>query len=128
MKALKYLGGVLAAAALLFLFLANFSSAASSYECVGQTRDEGGARPSTVFLQLEEYRWWVGLWSQSDGALYMEIPNSFVYHYIYLDKVGHQYQIYDTAKKFSGSFSTLSSAFAVSTSLGFFEGACKRKE
>ncbi|MDM7941607.1 MAG: hypothetical protein QUV35_03165 [Hydrogenophaga sp.] len=128
MTVLKYLGGLLATAALLFLFLVNFSSVESSYECIGQTRDGGDSQPSTVYLQLEEYRWWVGLWSKSDAYLYVEIPNTFVFGYTHLDKVGHQYQIYEAENKFTGNFSTLSSALALSTHLGFFEGACKRKE
>ena len=128
MKALKYLGALLAAAILLFLFVVNFSSVASSFECVGKTSTESGSQPATLYIKLEEYRWWVGLWSDSDASLRLEIPNTFVDYFGHVVRVGDQYQVFDFDKKLKGNFSTLSNALALSTPAGFFDGTCIRKD
>lgn len=128
MKALKYVGALLAIATLLFIFVANFSSVASNFECVGKTSAEGSSQPATIYIKLEEYRSWVGLWSESDASLQMEIPNTFVDYFGHVVKVGDQYQIFDFDKKLKGNFSTLSKALALSTPTGFFDGVCKRND
>ena len=128
MKALKYLGALLAIGVLLFLFVANFSISASSFECVGKATTEGASQPLTVYIKLDEYRWWVGLWSDSDASLHMEIPNRFVNYFGKLIRVGEQYEIFDFNKRLQGNFSTLSKSLALSTSAGFFDGTCTRKE
>ena len=127
-KALKYLGALLAVVILLFLFVANFSSVASTFECIGKTTTEGASQPSTIYIKLDEYRWWVGLWSESDASLHMEIPDSFVDYFGHVARVGDQYQIFDFNKNLKGNFSILSKALALSTPAGFFDGTCTRKE
>ena len=128
MKALKYLGALIAVVVLLFLFVAKFSSVATTFACVGKTTTEGASQPLTVYIKLEEYRWWVGLWSESDASLHVEIPNRFVDYFGHVLRVGDQYQIFDFSKSLKGNFSTLSKALALSTPAGFFDGTCTRKE
>ena len=128
MKALKYLGVLLAIGILLFLFVANFSISASSFECAGKATTEGDSQPLTVYIKLDEYRWWVGLWSDSDASLHMEIPNHFVNYFGHLIRVGEEYEIFDFNKRLQGNFSTLSKSLALSTPAGFFDGTCTRKE
>lgn len=126
-KATKYVGTLLSAAILLFLFVANFSSATSSFECVGMTSTSDGAKPTTVYIELEEYRWWVGLWSDSDASLHLEVPNKFVEYFGHIEKIGDLYQIFDSEKALKGQFSKLSNKLALSAHPGFFDGACTRK-
>jgi hypothetical protein len=129
MKAMKYIGVLLFVATLLFLFVANFSSVASSFECVGKISSKGNSQPATVYIKLKEYRWWVGLWSESDGALHLEIPNTFVDYFGLVVRVGDQFQIFDFEKNLKGNFSSLSKTLALSTrAAGFFDGTCTRKE
>ena len=128
MKALKYPGGLLATGVLLFLFVVNFSISASSFQCTGETTTEGASQPLTVYIKLNEYRWWVGLWSDSDASLDMEIPGRFVKYFGKLIRVAERYEIFDFNKRLQGNFSTLSKSLALNTSAGFFDGTCARKE
>jgi len=108
----------------LFLFVANFSSVASNYECTGEISFRESKEPKTIFIVLEEYRWWVGLWSDSDGNIQLEIPNELVSYYNHVVEVENQLQIYDPPKDMKGHFSTLSKMLALETPYGFFDGKC----
>ena len=130
MKAVKILGVVGGAVILLFVFVANFSAVESRYQCPGEISSTDGLHPVTVYLKLEEYRWWVGLWSKSDAAIHLEIPNTHIDYFGNVKKVGDQYQIFDSAQRIKGNFSTLSNALAINLPLklqtDFFDGTCKR--
>lgn len=128
MKAAKYFGLVLVAAFGLFLFVVNFSSAASSFACVGNTSSPQGSRPATVYIKLEQYRWWVGLWSESNGSLHVEVPNTSIDYFGHVVKVGDQFQIFDGQRNLKGDFSALSNTLAFGTTSGFFDGNCTRKQ
>jgi hypothetical protein len=132
MKALKIFAVIVGAVVLLFLFVANYSAVESRYQCLGEVSSTDGSHPVTVYLKLEEYRWWVGLWSESDAAIHVEIPNTSVDYFGNVNKVGDQYQISDSAKNLKGNFSTLSKTLAIQLPLklktDFFDGACKKVE
>lgn len=132
MKALKIFAVIVGAVVLLFVFVANYSAVESRYQCLGEVSSTDGSHPVTVYLKLEEYRWWVGLWSESDAAIYVEIPNTSVDYFGNVNKVGDQYQISDSAKNLKGNFSTLSKTLAIQLPLklktDFFDGACKKIE
>ena len=122
---MKYLGYFVLVVVLLCLFVANFSSTKSKFECSGELTSEGVSKSSTIYIQLEKYRWWVGFWSDSDGILYLEIPNVTVKYFENLVELGPQIQIRDDQNKIEGNFSSLSKVLALSTPSGFFDGACK---
>ena len=130
MKAVKILGAIGSAVLLLFVFVVNFSSVESRFQCTGKISSTDGSRPVTVYLKLEEYRWWVGLWSESDAAIHVEIPNTYNDYFGNVKKVSDQYQIFDSAQRTKGNFSTLSKALAINLPLklqtDFFEGTCKK--
>ena len=128
MKVVKIIGVFVVAALLLFVFVAKFSAVESRFQCPGEISSKSGAQPVSVYLKLEEYRWWVGLWSKSDAALYLEIPNTAVDYFENVKKVGDQYQIFDSHKNLKGNFSTLSKTIALSTSAGLFDGVCKTND
>jgi len=129
MKAIKIVGGLLAFALLLFLFVANFSAVESRFECNGKITANGTEQSATVFLKLEKYRWWVGLWSDSHGSAWVEVPNQTISYFGHVTEAGDQLQLWDSfgsPSNFSGTFSTLSRTFGVKLgALGIFEGACK---
>ena len=85
----------------------------------------GDSHPITIYIVLEEYRWWVGLWSDSDGNIQLEIPNETTMYYSHVVEVATQLQIYDSPKDLKGNLSTLSKILALSTPFGFFDGKCK---
>ena len=132
MKLLKYLGALVVAALLLFVFVANFSAVESRFQCPGELSSKDGSHPVTVYLKLEEYRWWVGLWSEPDAAIHVEIPNTYVDYFGNVKKVGDQYQIRDSANSPKGSFSALSKTLAIQLPVklktDFFDGTCKKVE
>jgi hypothetical protein len=132
MKALKILGAIGGTVVLLFVFVANYSTVESRFQCIGEVSSTGGSHPVTVYLKLEEYRWWVGLWSESDAAIHVEIPNISVDYFGNVKKVGDQYQIWDSANNLKGNFSTLSKTLAIQLPVklktDFFDGTCSKVE
>ena len=124
MKLVKYLGSLLLIVIGLFLFAANFSSVTSNYECPGVITNGENAAPKTIYIVLKEYRWWVGLWSDSDGNLKLEIPNEHLDYYSHVVEVGNQLQIYYRPSEMKGHFSTLSKTLALKIPYGFFDGKC----
>ena len=132
MKAIKILGTFGVAVVLIFVFLANFSAVESRFQCPGEISSTDGSRPITVYLKLEEYRWWVGLWSDSNAAVHIEVPNTYVDYFGNVKKVGDQYQIYHSANKLEGIFSILSKALAINLPLkvqtDFFDGNCTKSD
>lgn len=127
MRTIKYLGASVMVALLLVVFIANQSSVESGFECSGKLSSKEGSLPTTIYIKLEEYRWWVGLWSHSDGALRLEIPNKWVEYYDRVAEVGDQVQILRD-QDLKGNFSSLSRTLALSTPKGFFDGVCKRND
>lgn len=123
MRIIKYIGALLGIVVLLFLIVVNFSVMPTNYECKGVIEYKEIKQPLTVYIALNEYRWWVNLWNESDGQLYLEFPNQFIWYYNDLNEVGKIYFIHDL--KMKGSFSTLSNLLALDTPKGFFDGTCK---
>lgn len=105
-----------------------FSSEVSRFECDGQITSKNDTQPATIYIKLEEYRWWVGLWSDSNGNLRLEIPNMVYQYYSHIDDLGELLHIYPSPDEFRGSFSKLSKILAIETSVGFFDGKCKNLE
>jgi hypothetical protein len=130
MKAMKILGAFGVAVVVLFVSLANFSAVESRFQCPGQISSMDGSRAMTVYLKLQEYRWWVGLWSDSNAAVHIEVPNTHVDYFGNVRKIGDQYQIFDSANKLNGNFSTLSKSLTINLPLklqtDFFDGNCRK--
>lgn len=130
MKAVHILAVIGGTVLLLFIFVASFSAAESRFQCPGEISSRDGSLPVTVYLKLEEYRWWVGLWSESNAAIHLEIPNIYINSFGNIKKVGDQYQIFDSAQRIKGNFSTLSKALAINLPLklqtDFFDGTCNK--
>jgi len=126
LKVLKYILVAVFVVVLLFLFVANFSAVESRFQCSGAVSLNGASSASTVYLKLQRYRWWVGLWSDSDGNILLEIPNVAIQYFGEIIELGEQIQIYSFEKHLRGNFSLLSSVLALETSGGFFDGKCTR--
>ena len=125
MKFIKYLAWISLISVLLFVCVVNFSTVKSRFECTGNISFENDLKPTTIYIILEEYRWWVGLWSDSDGNMQLEIPNKTLEYYSHVVEVGTQLQVYNFQKEMKGHFSSLSNTLDLSTPLGFFDGKCK---
>lgn len=126
MKTLKVIGGILVLAVLLFVFVANFSAVEARFECNGKITLNGAEHSTQAFLKLQKYRWWIGLWSDSSGSAWVELPNRTVSYFGHLTETGDLLQLWDSPNKFSGNFSSLSGAIRVDLgAFGVFEGTCK---
>jgi hypothetical protein len=116
------------AAILLFSFMVAFSSVETRYQCSGSLATKNGSLPATIYLKVASYRWWVHLWSSSDGAIWLEIPHKAADYYGQITKVGDQLQISRSSKELAGLWgylSTLSGALALETADGNFNGRCE---
>lgn len=108
----------------LYLIVVNFSATQTRYRCEGKFTQGDQSEPMTLFFKLDSYRWWVGLWSDSEGAVSIEVPNVWVEYFSRVRKVGDQLQIRDMQDQLKGNFSTLSNAIAITIPTGIFEGDC----
>ena len=122
---MKFVGYFIVLVIALFVFVANFSSVESRFSCSGEISHNGNTETSTIYIKLEEYRWWVGLWSDSDGNFFLEIPNTHVEYYSNVLDTGTQIQILGHQKELKGNFSKLSKTLALDTPFGFFDGTCR---
>ena len=110
-----------------FVVVANFSESRTVLTCKGETTTAGQPSPDTLHAALNEYRWWVGLWSDSDGNLKVELSDGFTRYYDTikdLDTRIHIYIGYPGELELKGSYSKLSKSLKLSTPYGFFEGIC----
>ncbi|MDO8207750.1 MAG: hypothetical protein Q7T38_08025 [Gallionella sp.] len=128
MKLLKYFGAFLVAALGLFLFVVNFSAVETRFQCSGEISPQNNSQQATIFMKLHEYRWWVGLWSDSDGSVWVEVPNRTVEYFERVIEVGDQLQIYDYQRNLKGYFSSLSKSLSIKTAAWSFDGTCKKVE
>jgi hypothetical protein len=110
---------------LLFAIVVNFSEVESNFECSGEMTSDSISKPSTIHIKLNEYRWWVSLWSESDGNFCLEIPNTHVQYYSNVLDLDPQIQIQGHQKELKGDFSKLSKTLALDTPVGFFDGTCR---
>jgi hypothetical protein len=121
---MKYFLSIIVAVITLFLIIVNFSAVESKYICTGSLTNAEGK--SEIFVQLEKYRPWVGLWSKSDGNMKAEVPLQTLSYYEHLQKAGNTYGVFSKeGGTLEGSFSTLSRYLSLKISNNLvFEGRC----
>jgi hypothetical protein len=124
-RALKYIAVLALAVLLLFVIAANFSSVSSRYVCHGALTPMA-SYGEPAFIRIEKYRWWVGLWTKSDGNVRLEIPNSTYRYFKNTRDVGDMLEIYDADMHLEGVFSNLSRSLTLTTSKGRLSATCKR--
>jgi hypothetical protein len=111
----------------LFLVIANFSEKEQRYECSGSTTGPQARADLKLYLKATEFRWWVKLWSESRGAVWIELPREFAYSFSHVRISGDKWDIYNdsTSRQLKGEFSTLSRALALEVGQDVFEGQCR---
>ena len=123
----RLLLGGLAFAVALYLIAANFSEVETKYSCVGELSASGDSEATTVYFALKEYRWWVSLWSDGKGSVFLEIPNRIVRYFDRIEGGEFEMQIFITyPTELKGTFSKLSKTLAIDAGIGFFEGKCSK--
>ncbi|MEZ5999614.1 hypothetical protein [Hyphomonas sp.] len=108
--------------------LFNFSSSKEDHICNGIVRLPGiPDRSETLFFTYEKYAPWVGLWSDSDGSVWIEgkiFPTSF---YPNVDANDRFFSVYDFDGTYVGEYSLLRDHFTVKVGEFSFSGDCRRK-
>ena len=79
----------------------------------------------TVFLKIAEYRWWIGLWSDSNGSVWIEVPTEWVDYAPRVADRGELIQFYGLRNEAKGQYSKLSQLLSYERPNGVFEGTCK---
>jgi hypothetical protein len=127
-KTLAAVGLLLGVAAVLYFVIVNFSVITTKYECRGTLMANGADGPVTAFFRLEDYRWWVHLWSDSDGALWLEMPQHGADYYSKISTEGKDSVVIQRKPgEISGKFSRLSEHLWLTTAYGLLEGDCSKK-
>ena len=109
----------------LLVFVGNFSEKERRYRCDGSTTNGEVKKDSSMYMKLNEYRWWVNLWSKSDGNLLVEIPNIRIEYYGNVRRVGDQFQFSDYKDNLKGYFSDLSKTIRLDIGENQFDGKCE---
>ncbi|MBN8239965.1 hypothetical protein JF541_12445 [Marinobacter hydrocarbonoclasticus] len=125
MSLAKFFTSIALVAVLLLVVVINFSAVEERYRCEGSFANPLNGQISPIYLKIHDYRWWVGLWSDSDAAVWLEVPNEITEYYGQVKEVGDKLQLYGHNSEFQGSFSNLSKALQVELPrFGRFSGAC----
>lgn len=127
-KFAKYFAVTVAGVVLVFVSIVAFSSAETKHKCTGTITEQGVQSPMTIYVKFAEYRWWVGLWSRSDGAVWLEIPHKTTEYYESVSRSGDSLLINASSNKLGvgGLYSKLSNSLSLQTPMGVFDGNCKR--
>ena len=107
----------------IFLVVILFSEKITKYECIGKFQNANDE--ISIFLKHSEYRWWVSLWSESQGMMWFEVPNKTVDVSTELRMGGNLIRILGSNDEIKGMFSPLSKSISVKISSEFFDGTCK---
>ena len=111
----------------IFILLVNVTQSKTHYECNGNLKGYG---ESELFLTLEDYGPFQ-FWVESYGRIKIEMPSLIpLEYYSKLKDLGDLLHIYKNVRSsdLKGSFSLLSKDIMLDTSLGFYDGRCKKIE
>jgi hypothetical protein len=113
----------------LLITIINFSEVTTSYSCNGEMKGkDDNTEKMKLFMKLNDYRWWVHLWSKSDGNLHVEIPNygfGVSEYYGNVEKLSERYIFSDLNNKPVGYFSLLSKTLLIFINKESFKGECE---
>ena len=100
-----------------------FSEKTINYECVGSFQKN--TTNKVIFLKHKEYRFWVSLWGDSKGTLWIETPGKNLDVITDIKEAGTLLQLYGYSKETKGHFSPLSKFISVKISDDLYDGQCK---
>jgi hypothetical protein len=91
-----------------FYFVVNHSALTQELTCNGYWKELGQNKEvaEVAHVQLTEYRWWVHLWSESDGNVKVQTEKLALSHYIpFVEKIGERsLALYQFRESKSGGF------------------------
>ncbi len=119
----KKISYILTPLVIIFLIVIFFSENTTKYECIGKFQKNNTDK--TIFLKHSEYRWWVSLWSDSIGMMWIEVPKKTVDVSTELRDGGNLIRLLGFNNELKGMFSPLSKSISVKIDGDFFDGLCK---
>ena len=111
----------------ILVVVVNFSETKTVLSCNGEFVNGEQTHIGNLYVSLNEYRWWVGLWGKgSDGNMHVEMPEGHLLYFDSVEELGPVWQVYksDSERELMGSYSKLSKSLKLATPAGFFEGTC----
>ena len=128
-RVLKYIGFAIAIIIGLFYIVANHSiSDEIKLECTGNFYYQGDKQPEEkVFFKFKKYRWWVGIWGDSQGTGYVQRESGHLDYIPWLEFVsGWDDIVFDNAGGAkSGRYSAMTRIMRyVPFAKNLFEGKC----
>ena len=108
----------------------NYSAVPRNFACTGTLTKDGTAIDANFAVRITEYRWWVGLWSSSDGSADLEMPGFSVLNFWNMDSDSIAWSFYRD-KRLEVPFGLLSKTSLtanIGTSLGVLDGECSEVE
>ena len=132
MTMFKYLAIVLIVIVGTFYIVANYSAIETKYKCEGELDYAGNIVSETIYVKYEQYRWWVGLWSDSYGNFWIEFSDKMPESFRHVTKTGTElhmfnYEYLDSGKKLTpmeGSLSLLSNKISIFKNKWSYKGQC----
>lgn len=106
-------------------FLMGSTARESHFICEGRLESGPVSQPMTVLLKISEYRWWIGLWSDSNGSVRIEAPSEWVDHAPRVADLGELIDFYGFRNEVKGQYSKPSQTLSYERPNGVFEGTCK---
>lgn len=111
-----------------FAVVAKYSVVATVYECSGTLAPDGDHTwLAEMFVKHNRYRWWVHLWSNSDGEITAEVLHGMRAYYSEVEEFGDSINIAQDGTRM-GVLSRLSMGIDLKTPEGLFTGTCKQVE
>ena len=133
MRNVKWVGFLVVAVVVLGSAATKFSAVEVRYQCNAEVyRAQSEPTVASLKFRMAEYRWWMRLWSGSDGSLWLESPQEIVQHYTNLRAAenypGRHWYILDSNGKERGGFSTSDGMLGIETPVGLFAGECLKAD
>ena len=130
----KVVLGLVVILVLAYVVLANFSVVNEHFDCVGTTTKEGKSEEQEFVLRVGLYRWWVS-WGDSDGTVWVELPNKRVkwFNTLRVDSIalrfGDDGNVFTAGASEAGRLSTISHVASIFLKdYGVLNGKCVSRE
>jgi hypothetical protein len=129
-RVLKWVLAAVVALGVVLIVVVNFSERKQFYVCDGETRVGDKSTPDKAYVELSEYRWWVHLWSESDGNLRVQLDKANMIDYLTtVMRIGDGrlalYQFMDFDRKFKGGLKAANGEISIKIGENvMFSGNC----
>ena len=120
-----FIGAFLGSVFLIYELIKAQSAPETRLQCFGTISSPVGVSDKVLEARLFTFRWWMGAWSDSDGALVIESASGRVLgRFDNIRQVGEEIHIYDLDYQLKGKFFASRRLLSLELDTGRFEGIC----